>query len=1126
MDLSAHFDSCIQPPERLTRIESWHRHMPFACAILRMLQPDTLVELGTHRGDSYSAFCQAVVQQKLPTRCFAVDTWQGDAHAGEYGDDIYQELCQWHAPRYGAFSSLLRMTFDQAREHFADGSVDLLHIDGLHTYEAVKHDFDSWRSKLSDRAVVLFHDTNVHYGDFAVWKLWAELEQQFPAFEFPFGFGLGVLAVGANVPPAVLEFLEYAKAQPEVVVDYFHRHGDAAEVRKKHAEIDRLQGRLQEVGSQLEHARAVVERRDQALQHVQQQLSQVGDDWERERLQAAAWADSLQAGLDHAREQLFACQQENIHLLRVQANHRRLLGGQEYQLRLVLESRLWRMRNRAMRVLGLGRRQVKFAPLELPPMLSDQVSRLAAARPAVTIIVPVYRGLDDTRACIEAILASSYRLQAELVVINDASPEPELTQWLEDNRDRFTLLRNERNLGFVGTVNRGMRLYPDQDVVLVNSDAEVANDWLDRLQKAAYTAPDVGSVTPFSNNATICSFPRFCQDNALPEGMDVARLDTLFAEANAGQSVDIPTAVGFCMYIRRDCLLDTGLFDQDRFGRGYGEENEFCMRSNVRGWRHLLAGDVFVYHKGGVSFAETQSENQKHGRAALLDLFPDYDWVIQQHIAADPAARLRFAAEMALVRDSGLPVILMINHSRGGGSQRHMRELAATVHAQAHVYALHAEGTLLKLQSMADDAQRAALYFDPAADAELLLGTLRQLGVCHVHYHHLIDLPEIALQLPEALSCHYDLTIHDFYLACPQVTLADAAGKYCGAPDLLGCNSCLEQRPVTGVSDIEHWRQQHWALLAGADRVFVPSLDTLQRIRGYFPVVQRWVYAPHTTGQLPALRLPSLSAAEPLRVLVLGALSRFKGADMLEAAALQARAADLPLEFHLLGYGYRNLRTRPVSALQVHGAYMDAQVQERIAELQPHLIWFPGNCPETWSYTLSTALEAGLPVLATDIGAFSERLSGREWSWLLPANSTVQEWLEQLNAVRVALITQQPPLPRLADGHAIDGFDYAEDYVVGMTAPLPAEPVEQRVEQPLDANSIKQADAVARGWLELHQGWQHAGRSPALELLPQVRNPRVRKILVYALRRGWLQPVLARVPVGLQDRLKRLLVRG
>lgn len=1091
-------------PERLTTIESWHRHIPFAFAMLDMLQPKVFVELGTHRGDSYSAFCQGVVQQKLDTRCYAVDTWQGDAHAGEYGDEIHDELRAWHDPRYASFSSLLRMTFDQALEHFPDGSVDLLHIDGLHTYDAVKHDFESWLPKLSERAVVLFHDTNVRYDDFAVWQLWAELEQQYPAFEFPYGFGLGVLAVGKKVPAAVLDFLQYATANSQEVVSCFYRYGDAAEARKKQAEIERLDRRLQDVGSQLEHARLVVDQRDQALQQAGQGREQAAQEWQRQRQATAQQVEQLQQQILSLREQVFELQEEGVQLLRVQANHRRLLRGQEYQLKNVLGSRPWRMRNRCLSLLGLGQHRVEFAPLDLLPMAHEQVQRLEQARPGVTIIVPVYKGIQDTIDCIESILASQYALTAELVVINDASPEPELVSWLEDNAGRFTLLHNEKNLGFVATVNRGMALYPQQDVVLVNSDTEVANDWLDRLQKVAYSAADVGSVTPFSNNATICSYPLFCQDNELPTGMDVARMDRVFAGANAGQTVDIPTAVGFCMYIRRDCLQDVGLFDALRFGRGYGEENEFCMRSALHGWRHLLAGEVFVYHKGGVSFAETQSEHQRYGHAALTKLFPDYDWVIQQHVAADPAARLRFAAGVALARESGLPVVLMINHGRGGGSQRHLQELADNLLGQAIVYSLQTEGPLLRLQPMADAGQQAALRFCPEQDGELLLLTLRQLGVTHLHYHHVIDLPQAVLQLPEELACSYDITVHDFYLACPQVTLADAQGAYCGAPPAAGCNACLTQRPVAGVESIEQWRALHEQMLGGAERVFVPSRDTLQRIAGYFPAVGNWVWAAHEPEQWPAVSPSVLDVNEPLRVLVLGALSAFKGADVLEAVTLQARARRLPMEFHLLGYGYRRLRSHPVSALHVHGAYQEEQAQALIADIKPHLVWFPGNCPETWSYTLSTALAAGLPVLATRIGAFPERLAGREWSWLAPVNSSTDDWLECLQQVRQAMVQQQAPQVPVKEIERRQGFIYQQGYMAGLEVQGP------------------QNDASAT-WASLHAGWLQAAREPQIVLLPQVRNPYVRRLLVSMLRRGWLQPVLARIPSTLMRRLKKLL---
>ena len=505
-------------PERLTAIESWHRHIPFAFAMLDMLRPGVFVELGTHRGDSYCAFCQGVVLQKLDTRCYAVDTWQGDAHAGKYGDEIYEDLRAWHDPRYAEFSSLLRMTFDQALEHIADGSVDLLHIDGLHTYQAVKHDFESWLPKLSERAVVLFHDTNVRYDDFGVWQLWEELVKKYPAFEFPFGFGLGVLAVGNKVPESVLAFLNFACANVSEVVSFFYRCGDAAEVLKKGNEIKRIQARLQDVGSQLEYARAVVDQRDSMLVERAEYLQSIEQSFALERESAAQKMQSLEKHIESLKTTVLSVQEQNVELLRVQANHRRLMAGQEYQLRMILQSKLWRIRNKCMSLVGLGRRRIDFAPLNLTVLPVEQQKRLEQARPSVTIIVPVYKGMDDTVACIESILASSYQLDAELVVINDASPEPELVDWLEKESHRFILLHNPTNLGFVATVNRGMQLHQNRDVVLVNSDTLVANDWLDRLQFAAYTSGATGTVTPFSNNATICSFPVFCEDNLLPDG--------------------------------------------------------------------------------------------------------------------------------------------------------------------------------------------------------------------------------------------------------------------------------------------------------------------------------------------------------------------------------------------------------------------------------------------------------------------------------------------------------------------------------------------------------------------------------------------------------------------------------
>jgi SAM-dependent methyltransferase len=213
--------TCLVPPKRLWPNSGWNEHVPFAMFLMDLMRPNTFVELGTHTGVSYCAFCQAVAASGLDTRCYAIDTWEGDEHAGMYGPEVLADLRAHHDPLYGAFSSLIQSTFDAARSGFADASIDLLHIDGYHTYEAVRRDFEGWLPKMRRSGIALLHDTAVRERDFGVWRLWDELSARYPHFSFTHGNGLGMLAVGDEPPAGVRALIEATDDEAAQLRNFF-----------------------------------------------------------------------------------------------------------------------------------------------------------------------------------------------------------------------------------------------------------------------------------------------------------------------------------------------------------------------------------------------------------------------------------------------------------------------------------------------------------------------------------------------------------------------------------------------------------------------------------------------------------------------------------------------------------------------------------------------------------------------------------------------------------------------------------------------------------------------------------------------------------------------------------------
>jgi len=269
-------------PERTVHPISWLDYAPFAFWIVDALRPSVFVELGCHSGNSYASFAQAVQTLGLPAACYGVDTWRGDPHAGFFEETVFEEWSAYHDRRFSTFSRLIRATFDEAREHFADGSIDLLHLDGYHTFEAATHDFESWRPKLSARGVILCHDINVREGDFGAWRMWERLREDYPSFEFLHGHGLGVLGMGPDLPPAV-EWLLSLRARDSESVSrvrmFFSRLG-AAVLARVAAEESKLALRTELASreSQLTAVNADVATLNAALAESRQRLGEATAD--------------------------------------------------------------------------------------------------------------------------------------------------------------------------------------------------------------------------------------------------------------------------------------------------------------------------------------------------------------------------------------------------------------------------------------------------------------------------------------------------------------------------------------------------------------------------------------------------------------------------------------------------------------------------------------------------------------------------------------------------------------------------------------------------------------------------------------------------------------------------------
>lgn len=597
----------------------------------------------------------------------------------------------------------------------------------------------------------------------------------------------------------------------------------------------------------------------------------------------------------------------------------------------------------------------------------------------IVVVVPVYRDCELTRACLASAMPAVLRHpRARLLAINDASPDAEMDNTLANEAvrwgERLVVLRNHANLGFVKTANRGIRHDPTADVVLLNNDVILPDRWLERLVEDAGGLPDAGTVTPLSNNTTISSFPNFLAENTNPLQLDLERIDEAFQVARLNP-VEAPTGIGFCMYIKRQCLTEVGELSEQSFGTGYGEENDFCQRALQKGWKSYISPNLYVHHRGGVSFGDQRTKRIRHADRILDRRYPSYHSDVQEFVAKDDLRSARLQRYLDLLRFSQLPIVLHVSHGLGGGVDQHIEDLARLSDGRVISLLLRPEdgGRLVSVGAWdADWSMRIAV--DARQGAVVLLQFLKAIGVDLVHYHHVLGLSTEYLTLGASLGVRQIFTAHDFYLINGNPTLTDEHGVF-DAMELDKVSNPLYPLPK-GVSS-EAWRERYRGFLASCERTIFPSSSTFVLFKRFFEIQNALVaYHPEDKSNRPPR---SFLPKARYTIGVLGALSREKGADLLEAAAALASNRQMNIAFTLIGYAYRSL-----SGVKTTGPYEAHHLSHLIESESCDLIAFPALWPETYSYTLSAALASGLPIVAPSIGAFPERLAGRDQTALFP----------------------------------------------------------------------------------------------------------------------------------------------
>lgn len=635
--------------------------------------------------------------------------------------------------------------------------------------------------------------------------------------------------------------------------------------------------------------------------------------------------------------------------------------------------------------------------------------------PFYDIIIPVYNGYDFLKECVDSLFKKTNYPNFRVVIIDDRGgcekTEPYLKKINEEN-EKILLLRNEKNLGFVKTVNRGMKL-SQNEIVLLNSDTVLTQNWLLKMHQARLRNPLAVSVTPLTNNGTICSVPNWLQDNELPQNLSLDEYAELIEKISLKQYPILPTAVGFCMLITRESLELIGYFDEASFGKGYGEENDWCVRAIKSGYTHILDDVTFVQHKGSMSFGNSPQKQKKlaENLKTLNKKHPEYAASVETFIQKNPMLDVIQNIQLNLEFNNGKKNILYVLHNdikkTIGGTELHVSDLVHHFKKDYNIFVFFPKGNQIHIRQFANKNREYKFEISNEKETPLSNPSIEKIfqkaldyfKIEFVHFHHLKGLPLSLLEIANKSETKVIFSIHDYFFYCPCPQLLTPEWKFCKfkKPEK-NCEICLSQnvfikKPFKNLTFLKNRREFFSRNLKKCEKIITPSQFVSKKLQHNLAIPDtqiKNIYHGICNKINNIHEAKKINDEKQLNIAFLGSFTKIKGASLFEKL-VQTLKKEKRIQFKIIGEIGEPLIFEKIKKRVIHKKYTRKNLSTILKEEKIDLILLPSIWEETFCYTLSEALMHKIPVITTALGAQEERIKTLNGGWYFPINDFVEK---------------------------------------------------------------------------------------------------------------------------------------